>query len=179
MRSVRGGGWRVEISTSFIHLAFYSKLQPDVTGVWASVCVRSCECVRKCGEGSDTEKVAVIQCFFLKIIFAPFFGDTRRTFNFVSLQMFQKCSASSLHSISERSCRGAAATTAAGAAPLDRVTLGTTVSAHARTFDKSRMRFKVRDSELTKQLTYMLFNNNNNNIKNSFVKKSKLHTLIF
>ena len=34
-----GGGCRVEISTSFIHLAFYSKLQPDVTGVCVCVCV--------------------------------------------------------------------------------------------------------------------------------------------
>ena len=48
-----GRGWRVEISTSFIHLAFYSKLQPDVTGVWGSARVRLCEtdgvnvCVRK------------------------------------------------------------------------------------------------------------------------------------
>lgn len=39
MRSVGGEGWRVEISTSFIHLAFYSKLQPDVTGVCVCVCV--------------------------------------------------------------------------------------------------------------------------------------------
>lgn len=33
------GGWRVESSTSFIHLAFHTKLKPDVTGVCVCVCL--------------------------------------------------------------------------------------------------------------------------------------------
>lgn len=103
MRCVRE---RVEISTSFIHLAFYSKLQPDVTAVWASARVWSCECVHKCGEvpheGRDTEKVAVLcsTSFLLGFL-------RRRTFRF--FLRCSKMSPTSLHSLPVRTCGAAAA----------------------------------------------------------------------
>lgn len=103
MRSVRG---RVEISASFIHLAFYSKLQPDVTGVsqCARVMVRMCAQVRWSSSWRERHWKSCGGMFYF--IFAPFFWSQEKF-----IHPFPRCckiSTTALKSLPVRSCRAAA-----------------------------------------------------------------------
>lgn len=103
MRSVRG---RVEISTSFIHLAFYSKLQPDVTGVsqCARVMVRMCAQVRWSSSWRERHWKSCGYMFYF--IFAPFFWSQEKFIH--PFPRWSKISTTALKSLPVRSSRAAA-----------------------------------------------------------------------